>query len=208
MMMNADSVRLMPATSRMVLRMTGHSPRRKAKLSAMSPATMRRTPWLRSARWKGMRTTHTMSTADTAKAAPATATTGSMPNSPNTSPPITGPTKPDSALIWLTMAVARTMPSRGATKGTAACTVGWYTLCAAYSTMSAQMHRPTRSTVPSSARNAAHVSASSVSSAAMMRRLFTRSAATPPIGVSTRYGSHAAADTAPMSAAEPVTFST
>ena len=175
----------------------------------MSRTTVRTTPTsLRSMASRGMRTNNTMSVAETANAMPDTTTTGSMPNSPNTSPPITGPTRPDSALIWLTTAVARTTSARGTTKGTAACTVGWYTLCAAYSTMSAQMHSPTRSITPSSARNAAHVSASNVSSTAMMRRLFTRSAATPPMGVSTRYGSHAAADTAPMSAADPVTFST
>ena len=34
MMMNAVSVTLMPATNRMVLRMTGRSPRRNRKLSA------------------------------------------------------------------------------------------------------------------------------------------------------------------------------
>ena len=87
---------------------------------------------------RGMRTTVTMSTAETANAAPDTNTTGSMPNRPNSKPPSTGPTRPESALIWLTMAVARTMPSRGAMNGTAACTVGWYTLCAAYRTMSSQ----------------------------------------------------------------------
>ena len=71
-----------------------------------------------------MRTNTTMSTADAANATPETSTTGSMPNRPNSNPPSTGPTRPDSALIWLTMAVARTMLSRGTMKGTAACTVG------------------------------------------------------------------------------------
>ena len=186
MMMNAVSVRLMPATRKITLRMTGRSWRRNAKLSAMSRATVRTTPTsLRSMTSRGMRTTTTMSAADTAKAMPETMTTGSMPNRPNTRPPMTGPTRPESALIWLTMAVARTMSPRGTMNGTAACTVGWYTLCAAYRMMSAQMESPIRSTVPSSARYAAHVRANSTSSTAMMRLLFTRSAATPPIGVST-----------------------
>ena len=186
MRMNAVGVTLMPATRKITLRMTVRSWRRNAKLSTMSFATVRTTPTpLRSMASRGMRTTVTMSTAETANAAPDTNTTGSMPNRPNSKPPSTGPTRPESALIWLTMAVARTMPSRGTMNGTAACTVGWYTLCAAYRTMSAQMHRPTRSMTPSSARNAAHVAARRISSAAMMRRLFTRSAATPPMGVST-----------------------
>ena len=42
----------------------------------------------------------------------------------------------------------------------------------------------------------------------MMRFLFTRSAATPPMGVSTMYGSQAAAVTAAMSVADSVRSST
>ena len=92
----------------------------------MSRTTVRTTPTsLRSMASRGMRTNNTMSVAETANAMPDTTTTGSMPKRPNTSPPITGPISPDSALIWLTIAVARTMPSRGTMNGTAACTVGW-----------------------------------------------------------------------------------
>ena len=95
----------MPATRKITLRMTVRSWRRNAKLSTMSFATVRTTPTpLRSMASRGMRTTVTMSTAETANAAPDTNTTGSMPNRPNSKPPSTGPTRPESALIWLTMA--------------------------------------------------------------------------------------------------------
>ena len=74
--------------------------------------------------------------------------------------------------------------------------------------MSAAIESPSTSTEAYIARYAAHTNAITPSNTAMMRCLRTRSATTPPMGVSTTYGNQAHAITAPIAADEPVRLST
>ena len=134
MRMNAVSVTLMPATRKITLRMTVRSWRRNAKpRRCRSPPCAPRPRRRASMALRGMRTTVTMSTAETANAAPDT--NNHRLDAEQAEQQVAQHRAHEARkarLIWLTMAVARTMPSRGTMNGTAACTVGWYTLCAAY----------------------------------------------------------------------------